>query len=460
MHRKRLVLAVAALAVMGMGGPAEHGFAGDGTDSAARIEKALPELLETYRSLHAAPELSGQEVHTSAAIAQGLRALGYDISEKVGQYDIAGLTPYGVVGVLRNGSGPTVLLRADMDALPIAEKTGLPFASRATGVGVAGEPTPVMHACGHDIHMTCLLAAARVLADMRQHWQGTLVLVAQPAEELGSGARALLADGLYQRFPKPDYALALHINPDLVAGQVGVVEGYAMAAVDSYDIIVRGVGGHGAAPHRTKDPVVMAAQVVMALQTIVSREKPPLDSAVVTVGSIHGGARRNIIPDEVRLELTIRTYRESVRRDVLAALGRIARGVAMAAGAPEDRAPLVIDMRESSKAVYNDPTLTRRLASAWARTLGEGNVATVDPVMIAEDFSEYALDGQVPSCLFWLGTSNRGAVEAARSGGAPLPPLHSAELAPLAEPSIRTGARALVEATLEILGRPVSAPAR
>ncbi len=287
----------------------------------------IDQLFGQYRHLHQNPELSLQEKNTSAYLAEQLRALGYEV--------VTGVGGYGLVATLRNGDGPTVLFRTDMDALPIAEQTGLPFSSTARAVNEAGETVPVMHACGHDIHMTVMLGIARQMMADKAGWQGTLLLLAQPAEEIGAGAKAMIADGLYDRFPVPDYNPAFHVSPDLPAGQIGYVSGYAMANVDSVDITVYGVGGHGAYPQKTKDPIVMAAQIILALQTIVSRELSPLDSAVVTVGSIHGGSKHNIIPDQVKLQLTVRSYADETRKFLLRRIRKISRGIARTAGMPE-----------------------------------------------------------------------------------------------------------------------------
>lgn len=416
------------------------------------VEQELSSLVETYKMLHAAPELSYAEEKTAAFVAKELRALGFEVTERVGKYDQPGLTSYGVVAVLRNGEGPVVWVRSDLDALPVEEKTGLPYASKVKAKGPDGE-VGVMHACGHDVHITSLLGTAKVLAKLKDQWRGTLVMIGQPAEERGAGAKAMLNDGLYTRFPRPTYVLALHDNASLEAGKVGYVEGYALAAVNSVDITVRGVGGHGAYPHTTKDPVVVAAQVVLALQTIVSRENSPFDPAVVTVGSIQGGTKHNIIPDEVRLQLTVRTYKEEVRRRVLASIERITRSIAEAAGIPEDRMPTVtVREDEFTPATYNDPELTRRLAGVMESGLGAANVVKMEPVMGGEDFGRFGLEGQqIPVTIFWLGAVDPAKVEQSRKTGTPLPSLHSSQFAPLPEPTIRTGVRAMTLAVLELL---------
>ena len=418
------------------------------------IEREIPPLIEIYQYLHAHPEISYQEENTAGVVAKELRKLGFEVTERVGKYGELHRTSYGLVAVMRNGDGPTVLVRTDMDALPLEERTGLPFASTVKTKNDAGEEVRVMHACGHDIHMTSFLGTARMLSQMKDRWRGTLMMIAQPSEERGAGARALLNDGLYTRFPKPDYVLALHSHASLETGKVGVCEGYALANVTSVDITVRGVGGHGAYPHMTKDPVVIASQIVLALQTIVSRENSPLDPAVVTVGSIHGGTKHNIIPDEVRLQVTVRSYKEEVRRRILAAIERIAKGIAAAAGVPENRAPLVkVDESESIAATYNNPGFTQRVAEVMRASLGIENVLTVEPSMAGEDFGYYSLGDKIPLCLFWLGTVDPAKVEKSKKEGTQLPPLHSSQFAPLPEPTIRTGIKATTSVVLDLMKR-------
>lgn len=414
------------------------------------IERDLPSLLSTYKMLHAAPELSHREEKTAAFVAGELRKLGFTVTERIGKYQNAQWVGYGLVGVLKNGPGPTVLVRTDLDALPVEEKTSLPYASKVKTKNDAGVEVSVMHACGHDIHMTSFLGTAKLLAELKDGWSGTLIMLGQPAEETGEGAKAMLADNLYTNFPRPDFALALHDKPDLETGKVGYTPGYAMASATSIDIKIRGVGGHGSAPETTKDPVVVAAQVVMALQTIVSREKSALDPAVVTVGSIHGGTRYNIIPDEVNLQLTVRAYKEDVRKKVLASIERIVKGVAATAGIPEDRAPEV-KVSEGTGSTYNDPKLIERLAGAFQRALGEENVVKLDPVMGSEDFGYFGLDQKIPATLFWLGASEPAKVKAYRETGAPLPGWHSALFAPVPESTIRTGVKAMTSAVLELM---------
>ncbi|MGD2136960.1 MAG: amidohydrolase [Gammaproteobacteria bacterium] len=400
-------------------------------------------LLSHYEHLHRNPELSLQEQDTSAYLAEQLRASGYEVTTAVGGH--------GLVAMLRNGAGPTILFRADMDALPIAEQTGLPYSSTVKAVNGAGKEVPVMHACGHDIHMTVLLGIARQMMTDRTGWQGTLLLIAQPAEEIGAGARAMLADGLYDRFPVPDFNLAYHVSPDLPAGRIGYTSGYAMANVDSVDITVYGAGGHGAYPQKTRDPIVMAAQIILALQTIVSRELSPLDSAVVSVGSIHGGTKHNIIPDEVGLQLTVRSYTDRTRDFLLRRIREISRGVARTAGMPADKLPRVTVKDEYTPAVYNNPGLVSRLVPVLKSFLGKTSVSEVDPVMAGEDFARYGrTQARIPGALFWLGAVDAGRYRAARNSGETLPGLHSARFAPAARPTIETGVQAMTAMLLEL----------
>ena len=416
----------------------------------AMIERDLASLLSTYKALHAAPELSHREEKTSAFVAGELRKLGFTVTERIGKFQNAQWTGYGVVGVLKNGSGPTVLVRTELDALPVEEKTGVPYSSQVKTKNDAGLEVSVMHACGHDIHMTSFLGTAKLLTELKDKWSGTLVMLGQPAEETGDGANAMLRDELYTRFPKPDFAIALHDKPELETGKVGYTPGYAMASATSIDVKIRGVGGHGSAPEYTKDPIVTAAQVVMALQTIVSRENSPLDPAVVTVGSIHGGTRYNIIPDEVNLQLTVRTYKPEVRQRILASIERIVKGVALTAGIPEDRAPTV-KVSEGTGSTYNDPQLLERLAVAFKQALGEENVVKVPPIMASEDFSYFSLDQKIPTTIFWLGASDPAKVKQSRESGVALPGLHSALFAPVPEPTLRTGVKAMTSAVLELM---------
>jgi amidohydrolase len=417
------------------------------------LDQRLPALVSTYKTLHAAPELSHHEEKTSAFLAQQLRGLGYEVTEHVGKYEKPEWQGFGVVAVMRNGSGPTVLLRTDMDALPVEEQTGLPYASHARTKNEAGQDVALMHACGHDIHMSSLLGTAMMLGALKDRWHGTLVLVGQPAEEMIDGAKAMLADGLYSRFPKPNYCLALHDSGDLETGKVRYTPGYALAASTSVDVIMRGRGGHGARPEATKDPVVAAAEFIMAIQTIVSRETSPLDPAVVTVGSIHGGTKNNIIPDEVRLQLSVRTYKEEVRQRILASLERIARGIALARGIPEDRAPIVRPSdTEVTPALYNDPALTERVVGALQKSLGSENVLEGPREMVSEDFGRFGLeDHQIPVCMLRIGAIDAARIAKSKESGSPLPSLHSSLFWPAPEPTIRTGVKALTVAVLDLM---------
>jgi hippurate hydrolase len=418
----------------------------------ALVDRELAQLVSTYKMLHAAPELSHFEVKTSAFLAEQLRSIGFTVTERIGKYDRPQFTGYGVVAIMKNGEGPTVLVRADMDALPVEEKNDVPYASKVKTKNDLGQEVSVMHACGHDVHVTSLIGTAKVLAALKDQWRGTLVLIGQPAEETVDGAKAMLADGLYTRFPKPDFVVGLHDSADYEAGKVVYAPGYAMASATSIDLVVRGLGGHGSKPEATKDPVVIASQIVLALQTIVSRENSPLDPAVVTIGSIHGGTKRNIIPDEVALQLTVRTYKEEVRQRIIASIERISRGLAQAAGVPEDRLPLMkIIESEGALALYNDPKLTERVMTAISKAIGSENVMQVPPMMASEDFGSFSLDHKIPSAYFWLGAIEPSRVEASRKSGKPLPSLHSSLFQPQPEPTLRNGVRAMTAAVLDLM---------
>ncbi len=403
------------------------------------------DLVKLYRYLHANPELSLKEVKTASLMAGKLEKLGFDVTEKVGGT--------GVVAVMKNGDGPTVMIRADMDGLPVKEQTGLPYASTVMTMNRDDIEKPAMHACGHDIHMTVLIGTAERLVAEKADWSGTLVLVLQPAEELGLGANAMIKDGLFKRFPRPDYNLALHDNASLASGKVGIVPGFALANVDSVDITVRGVGGHGAYPHTTKDPIVLASQLVMAMQTIVSRETSPLDSAVLTVGSIHGGYKHNIISDEVKLQLTLRSYKDDVRMNTINSIKRMADGLGRAAGLPDDKLPIVtVRDKEFTPATYNNPALSERMITTIGGTIGRENVVAMDPVMGGEDFGAYGrVDPKIPSLIFWLGAVNEKDITKAKKNGEVLPSLHSPFFAPDAEPTIKTGVDAMSAAAIDLL---------
>ena len=424
--------------------------AADGSTPAVVAQKLAadyPSLLALYSDLHAHPELSLMEEKTAAKLAAELRAVGFEVTEKFGGH--------GIVGVLKNGPGPTLLVRADLDGLPLLEETGVPYASTTRVTDLAGKEVPTMHACGHDLHMTIFTGTARQLAAHRDRWSGTVLFVGQPAEERGIGARAMLKAGLYQKFPKPDFALAVHDSATLPAGTIGILEGFNWANVDTAEITVRGAGGHGAYPHATKDPIVLAARIVTTLQTIVSRETRPLDPAVVTVGSIHGGTKSNIIPDEVKLSLTLRSYSETVRRHTIEAVKRICRGEAIAAGLAEDRMPIVEILEgEFTPASYNDPALTRRVRNVLTPWLGAERVVGIDPEMGGEDFGQFGRTAEkVPICMFRVGAVDPVKFAESQRTGAPLPSLHSSKFAPLPEPAIKTGVTALTAAALDLLAK-------
>lgn len=411
-----------------------------------KLAKAEQESLEKlYLHLHQHPELSLSEKATSARMAQEMRDAGFDVTTNVGGF--------GVVGVLENGKGPVVMIRGDMDALPITEATGAPYASTVRTKNDRGEEVGIMHACGHDVHMTVLIGAARLVSKLARRWSGTLVLVAQPAEEGAGGARKMIDDGLYTRFPRPDFALSVHTDAGLEAGKVGYVHGPYNANITRIDITVKGVGGHGAYPHTTRDPIVLASQLVLALQTIVSREITPTDAAVVTVGSIHGGTRSNIIPDEVTLQLTVRTQKEEVRQKVVSAIKRIALGVGTAAGVPDDRLPEVT-VRGVLPAVLNDTGLVDRARKAMKRILGGDKVVYRPSTMGGDDFAIYgAQDPRVPSFMFRLGAVSAEVMARSERDEVTLPGLHSPQFLPDKSPTIRTGVLAMSAAAIELLSR-------
>ncbi len=407
----------------------------------AGIDGIYPELDALYLDLHQNPELSGHEEKTAAKLADRLRRLGYEVTTGVGGH--------GIVALMRNGNGPTVMLRADMDALPIQEKTELPYASKITAPGPTGTLVPVMHACGHDVHMSSLIGAATLLARMKDRWRGTLMLIGQPAEETLSGAEAMIKDGLFTRFPKPAYAVAIHDTNLLPAGTVGYTPGFTLSNLNTVSITIYGRGGHGAYPQRSIDPIVIAARTILALQTIVAREKNPLDPAVVTVGSIQGGTKANIIPDDVTMLLTVRSYKEEVRKRLLSAIERIAKAEAASANAPQEP---TIKILESAAATYNDPGLTTRLVKVLSAGLGQSNIRERPPEMGSEDFSLYGQSG-IPAVFLWLGAVEPKKFEQANASGATLPGPHSSLFAPEREPTIRTGVSVLTLSALDLLGK-------
>jgi len=418
------------------------------TAPAATVDEAvqadMPQLMTIYRDLHSHPELSMQEVRSPAILAAEARKLGFEVTEHVGKT--------GVVAVMKNGPGPVLLIRADMDALPVKEQTGLPFASTVIGKLADGTVTPVMHACGHDTHMTTWIGTARRMAAMKDQWSGTLVMIAQPGEELGQGAKAMLADGLFTRFPKPDYLLAFHDSASLPAGVIGISPGYALANIDSVDIDVKGVGGHGAYPQATKDPIVLASRIVTSLQTLVSRENDPQNPAVVTVGSFHAGTKRNIIPDDARLQLTVRSYSPETRKLLLDGIKRIAAGEAIAAGMPEDRMPVVTRINETGDATFNTEPFSTRLSKLFTSHFGADRFETTKPTMASEDFSQYWLtDKSKQSVIFWVGGVPKAKWDAAAGDVTKLPSLHSPLWAPDAQAVISTATEAMTLAALDVL---------
>jgi hippurate hydrolase len=402
------------------------------------IESELPSLISLYQHFHAHPELSFHEEATASRFAEELRATGAEVTTGIGVH--------GVVGLIKNGRGPTVLLRSDLDALPVVEATQLPYASRVKTTDDSGAEVGVMHACGHDVHMTNVIGVTRYLAAHREAWSGTLMVIGQPAEERGGGAKAMLNDGLFTRFPKPDFALAVHVDSTLVSGTVGYRSGYALANVDSVDIVVKGKGGHGAYPHTTIDPIVMASQLVMDLQTVVSREIAPTEPAVITVGAIHGGTKHNIIADSCHLKLTVRSYSDQVRQQLADGIRRKAQAVAAGAGAPE---PEVV-FSDGTPAMFNNEALVDRLVPVFRRTIGEKNVVKTEPSMGGEDFSEYGLAG-VPIFMFQVGSIERERMRGYDQQGQKPPSLHSPVYYPDSEGTLRTGLTAMVAAVFELM---------
>lgn len=429
----RTIAAVLALAALGLA-----------QQVATIVHQEIPGLLATYHAFHEHPELSHFEAQTSAVVAARLRALGYQVTDHIGKYQgHPEWHGYGVVGVLRNGAGPVLLLRTELDALPVTEQTGLPYASLTPGV---------MHACGHDIHMTAMLGAAAALAQLKSQWHGTLEILAQPAEETINGAQAMLDDDLYNRIPRPDFLVAEHDTPALPTGSVGFTPGYAMASATSVRIVLHGVSAHGSLPEASKDPVVAAAELVVALQTIVARETSPFDQAVVTVGSIQSGTKNNIIPASATLLLSIRTYKEEVRQRILASIKRMADGIALADGLPAAQPPEVT-VYEYTPSLYNDPALAARVSALLTRALGPAHVVHTAPVMASEDFGAFSLDHAIPLFDFNLGASSAAALAQSQRTGVPLPSVHSSKFAPVAEPTIATGVAALTSTALGLLGR-------
>lgn len=405
------------------------------------IEALVPEIEGLYRDLHEHPELAFHEERTASALAERLRALGFEVTTGVGQT--------GLVAILRNGSGPVVMLRTELDALPIEEKTGLPFASKAKGLDSEGKEVPVSHACGHDLHMAAWYGAAKIMARRRSTWHGTLMLIGQPAEEVTRGAAAMLADGLFTRFPKPDFAISMHDEPSLPSGKVGFHSGLFRASLDSVDVTIYGRGGHGGKPHTTVDPIVLSARAILGIQTIVSRETDPLSPAVVTIGAIHGGTTGNVIPDEVRMLMTVRSYDEKVRKHLLESIKRQLNAEAAAVDAPS---PPSIKIVPGTEAVYNDPEVTARLVAALRRDLGADSAVEMPAKMTSEDFSAYGRAG-VRAVLLHIGAVNPEML----ASGAKLPDLHSPKWFPELEPTLRSLVAAEVVMLTELLVAPESA---
>jgi len=411
------------------------------------LQKTMPEIEKLYLDLHQSPELSYHEKETGQKLAKQLKQLGFTVTDNVGGY--------GVVGIYENGDGPTIMIRTDTDGLPIVEQTGKPYASKVTVTNDAGATVGVMHGCGHDIHMSSFIGTAQQLMTHKDQWQGTLMMVAQPAEEVGGGAKAMLKEGLFTKYPTPDHVIGLHVSASVPAGKVSMKTEYTMASVDSVDITVKGKGGHGAYPHTTIDPVVIASRIVLALQTITSRELSPLEPSVITVGSIHGGSKHNVISDEVKLQLTLRSYNPEVRLQQIAAIKRITKGIALSAGLDESLAPEVyVHEDESIPSTYNNPAQTNVVRSAIANAIGEDNVLETEAVMAGEDFGLYGRTEQnVPITLFWLGGVEPSQYDSAMQSGATLPSLHSSKFAPDYKKALPTGITAMSNAAVALFNK-------
>jgi hippurate hydrolase len=409
------------------------------------------DLVDIYKNIHAHPELSHFEEHTSALLASELRKSGYTVTDHIGKYP-DGSQAYGVVAILKNGPGPTLLVRADMDALPIVEETGVPYASHVLVQNKSGQEIGVMHACGHDVHTTVLIGTARAMAASRDKWHGTLMLIGQPSEETIDGAKAMLADHLYDRFGKPDLVIGLHDTNELPAGKVGLIPGDAQASSTSIDVVIHGIGGHGSAPQVGRDPVTLAALYITQIQTIVSREEDPQDPTVITVGTIHGGTKRNIIPDEVKLELTTRSFTAKSRQRVIDGLKRMADGLTTSAGLPPEKAATVTVLdNESTPVEHNDPALTARERTALVNALGAENVVTLHPVMGSEDVGIFGLDGKIPVGYFRLGAMYPDRFAAAQAAGKLPPGPHTSKFEPDPEPTLTTGVKAMTAVATALL---------
>jgi amidohydrolase len=411
----------------------------------------ISSLVATYKDIHEHPELSHFEVRTSAILAAALRKDGYEVTDHVGVYK-DGSKAYGVVAMLKNGPGPELLIRADMDALPIGEQTGVSYASHVRSKTVSGQETGVMHACGHDIHTTTLIGVGHAMAELKSQWHGTLMLIGQPSEETIDGAKAMMADHLYERFGTPTYAIALHDSAVKAAGTVSMATGPALASATSIDVTIRGVSGHGAIPQLAKDPIVMAAEFIMELQTIVSRQEDPSNPTVVTVGDIHGGTRRNIIPEEVKMEITTRSFSEQAREIVLSGIRRTAEAVALAGGVPKDREPIVTVLDdESAPLLYNDPHLAAKAKASLIKALGARNVFDQPAAMPSEDFGVFGMGGQIPTFMFWLNAMNPVNWAAANAEGRMLPGPHNSHFEPDPAPTLRTGVISMTAVAIGLL---------
>ena len=418
----------------------------------AVVNGELSNLVETYKGIHEHPELSHHEEHTAALLAGELRKAGYTVTERVGKYP-DGSEAYGLVAILQNGPGPRLLIRTDMDALPIVEETGVAYASHVRTKNAAGQDVGVMHACGHDVHVTTMIGTARALAATRAKWHGTVMLIGQPSEETIDGARAMLADHLYDRFGTPDLAIALHDTNTRAAGTVSITSGPALTSSTSVDVVMRGIGAHGAQPQAGKDPIVMAGEFIVQLQTIVSRQEDPRDPAIVTIGDIHGGTKRNIIPNEVKMEITARAYSDKARQIIVDGIRRTAQGVALSAGVPADLAPIVTVLdAESTPVMYNDPALTARVKAALIKALGANDVIDEEPGTASEDFGIFGLEGRkIPTVMFGLGAMDPVKFAAAQAEGRLLPGPHNSRFEPVPEPTLRTGVKAMTSVAIALL---------